>query len=214
MLALFDLDNTLIDRQGGLDAWAGGFARSRGLPGQAAVLVTARLRDRAYPEDFVYLRDVLRLTDGAEDLWREYVDGVARSVHCFPGVLEGLQALRSDGWKLGIATNGAVDIQQAKLDRAGLAGLFDGVTISEGVGARKPERALFEAAAAACGVPLSAGGWMVGDSPATDVAGAQTAGLRTAWVASGREWGDGPREPDIIVSSAAEAIAMLRRLTR
>ncbi|MGW1882922.1 HAD family hydrolase [Streptomyces sp. NPDC001970] len=214
MLALFDLDNTLIDRQGGLDAWAGAFARSRGLPDQAAVLVTARLRDRAYPEDFVYLRDVLRLTDGAEDLWCEYVDGVAQSVHCFPGVLEGLQALRSDGWKLGIATNGAVDIQRAKLDSTGLAALFDGVAISEDVGARKPERDLFEAAAAACGVPLSTGGWMVGDNPATDVAGAKAAGLRTAWVAGGREWADGPREPDIIVCSASEAIGALRGLTR
>ncbi|MGI5513386.1 hypothetical protein [Streptomyces sp. CA-106131] len=46
-------------------------------------------------------------------------------------------------------------MQRAKLDRAGLAALFDGVAISEGIGARKPERALFEAAAAACGVPLS-----------------------------------------------------------
>ncbi|MEU6219299.1 HAD family hydrolase [Streptomyces sp. NPDC047022] len=210
MLALFDLDNTLIDRQGGLDAWAGAFARSRGLPDQAAALVTARLRDRAYPEDFDYLRDVLRLADSAEDLWREYVDGVARSVRCFPGVLEGLQELRREGWTLGIATNGAVDIQRAKLDVTGLTGLFDGVTISEGVGARKPERALFDAAAAACGVPLSAGGWLVGDNPATDIAGAQAAGLRTAWVAGSREWADGPREPDLIVSSAAEAIAMLR----
>ncbi|MFI9823396.1 HAD family hydrolase [Streptomyces sp. NPDC052013] len=169
--------------------------------------------NRAYPGDLVYLRNVLRLTDDAQDLWCEYVDGVARSAHCLPGVLE-LQALRSDGWKLGVATNGAVDIQRAKLDGAGLAGLFDGVTISEGVGVRKPERALFEAAAAACGVPLSAGSWMVGDNPATDIAGAQTAGLRTAWVAGGREWGDGPQEPDIIVSSAAEAIATLRRSTR
>ncbi|MEU1601535.1 HAD-IA family hydrolase [Streptomyces sp. NPDC005708] len=209
MLALFDLDNTLIDRQGGLDAWVGAFGRSRGLPDQAAALVTSRLRDRAYPEDFVYLRDVLRLTDDAEDLWREYVDGVAQSVHCFPGVLEGLQALRSDGWKLGIATNGAVDIQRAKLDRAGLAALFDGVAISEGIGARKPERALFEAAAAACGVPLSAEGWMVGDNPATDVAGAQTAGLRTAWVAGSREWGDGPREPEIRVFAVERCVSFV-----
>ncbi|MGW6484177.1 HAD family hydrolase [Streptomyces sp. NPDC055059] len=155
VLALFDLGNTLVDRQGGLDAWAGAFARSRGLPDQAAVIVTARLRDRAYPEDFDYLRDVLRLADGAEDLWREYVDGVTRSVHCFPGVLEGLHELRHEGWTLGIATDGAVDIQRAKLDVTGLAGLFDGVAISEGVGVRKPERALFDAAAAACGVPLS-----------------------------------------------------------
>ncbi|MFF3515439.1 HAD family hydrolase [Streptomyces sp. NPDC002573] len=157
MLALFDLDDTLIDRQGGLDAWAGAFAHSRGLPDQAAAHVTARLRDRAAPEDFDYLRDVLRLTDGAEDLWREYVDGVTRSVHCFPGVLEGLQELRREGWRLGIATNGAVDIQSAKLDATGLAGLFDGVAISESVGARKPERALFDAAVAICGVPRKRG---------------------------------------------------------
>lgn len=71
VLALFDLDNTLIDRQCGLDAWAGAFARSRGLPDQTAVLVTARLRDRAYPEDFDYLRGVLRLAEGAEELWSE-----------------------------------------------------------------------------------------------------------------------------------------------
>ncbi|MEV6840411.1 HAD family hydrolase [Streptomyces sp. NPDC051133] len=173
--------------------------------------MTARLRDRAYPEDFDYLRDVLRLTDGAEDPWREYVHGVTRSMRCFPGVLEGLQELRREGWTLGIATNGAVDIQRAKLDVTGLTGLFDGVTISEGVGARKPERAFFDAAAAACGVPLSAGGWLVGDNTATDIAGAQAAGLRTAGVAGGRESGDGPRKPDLIVSSAAEAIAMLRR---
>lgn len=54
----------------------------------------------------------------------------------------------------------------------------------------------------------------MGDNPAMDVAGAQAAGLRTAWVAGGREWADGLREPDLIVSSAAEAIEMLRRLTR
>ncbi|MEU9990237.1 HAD hydrolase-like protein [Streptomyces sp. NPDC048045] len=50
----------------------------------------------------------------------------------------------------------------------------------------------------------------MGGNPATDIAGAQAAGLRTAWVAGSREWADGPREPDLIVSSAAEAIAMLR----
>ncbi|MEU6774188.1 HAD family hydrolase [Streptomyces sp. NPDC046759] len=151
---------------------------------------------------------------GFEPLWRQHVDGVTRSVHCFAGVLEGLQELRREGWTPGIATNGAVDIQHAKLNVTGLARLFDGVAISEGVGVRKPERALFDAVAAACDVPLSAGGWLVDDNPATDVAGAQAAGLRTAWVVGGREWVDGLREPDLIVSSAAGAIVMLRRLSR
>ncbi|MFF4133728.1 HAD family hydrolase [Streptomyces mirabilis] len=213
MLALFDLDNTLIDRQGALGSWAGDFARARGLPEDAAALLRARLRTRAYPDDFVLLREELELRDTADALWREYVEGVARAVRCFTGVLEGLAVLRRLGWTLGIATNGAVAIQHAKLRATGLDAFFDGVTVSEAVGVRKPGRALFEAAAAACGVSLAAGGWMVGDNPATDIVGAGAAGLRTAWVAGTREWVDGPHEPDIVVSSALEAIKMLQELT-
>lgn len=213
MLALFDLDNTLIDRQGGLDAWAGDFAHARDLPEEAAALVRARLRARAYPEDFRYLRKELGLRDAVDDLWHEYIDGVARSVRCFPGVQEGLTSLRNLGWTLGIATNGAVAIQRAKLRAAGLAPLVDGVTISEAVGVRKPEGAVFEAAAAACGTSLATGGWMVGDNPATDMAGARAVGLRTVWVADAREWTDGPHRPDVVVSSAVEAIEVLRKLT-
>ncbi|MEU3007875.1 HAD family hydrolase [Streptomyces sp. NPDC007020] len=212
MLALFDLDNTLIDRQGGLDVWAREFAYTRGLPREAAAVVSTRLQARAYPEDFRFLRKELGLGDTTDVLWREYVDGVALSVQCFPGVPEGLAALRDAGWTLGVATNGAVDIQRAKLRATGLAPLFHGVTISEGVGVRKPERALFDAAAAACGVSLAGGGWMVGDNPVTDIAGASAAGLRTAWVGGAGEWTDGPHKPDVVVSSAVEAIAHLRAL--
>lgn len=213
MLALFDLDNTLIDRSVGLEDWARSFMRSRRLPHEAESVICDRLRERAYPADFVHLREALGLSDDPGDLWHEYADGVARSVRCFPGVREGLAALRGAGWALGIATNGAVDIQSAKLYATGLAPLFDGICISEEVGARKPERRHFEAAAAECGALLSAGGWMVGDNPDTDMGGARAAGLRTVWVAGGREWADGPREPDAVVQRAAEAIDVLRELT-
>ncbi|MEY2243075.1 HAD family hydrolase [Streptomyces sp. BF23-18] len=213
MLALFDLDNTLIDRRAGLERWARGFVRSRSVPREAEVVIFDQLHERAHPEDFVHLGATLGLSDEPGDLWHEYVDGVARSMRCFPGVQEGLDALRGAGWSLGVATNGAVDIQRAKLEATGLAPLFDGICISEAVGARKPERRHFEAAAAACGVPLSAGGWMVGDNPATDIGGATAAGLRTVWVATGREWTDGLRKPDVVVQHVAEAIELLRELT-
>ncbi|MEV6021374.1 HAD family hydrolase [Streptomyces sp. NPDC051997] len=213
MLALFDLDNTLIDRQGGLGTWAGDFARSRGLSEDGAALLCARLRARAYPDDFVLLREELGLRDTADALWREYVEGLARAVCCFPGVPAGLAVLRNLGWTLGIATNGAVAIQHAKLHATGLDAFFDGVTVSEAVGVRKPGRTLFDAAAAACGVSLAAGGWMVGDNPATDIGGAGAVGLRTVWVAGTREWADGPHKPDVVVSSALEAIEVLQKLT-
>ncbi|MGW4931873.1 HAD family hydrolase [Streptomyces sp. NPDC004166] len=211
MLALFDLDNTLVDRRGSLEEWARGFARSRRLTGGVQSVICERLRERAYPADFVHLREVLGLSDDPRDLWHEYVDGIAGSVRCFPGAQEGLEALRGEGWTLGIATNGAGDIQRAKLAALGLASHFDGICVSEEIGARKPAREHFEAAIALCGPGLSVGGWMVGDNPETDMAGARAAGLRTAWVANGRTWADGVREPDIVASDAAKAIVAMRQ---
>ncbi|MFD4525028.1 HAD family hydrolase [Streptomyces sp. NPDC058470] len=210
MLALFDLDNTLIDRRGGLEDWARSFVRSRRLPGGAESVICERLRERAYPADFVHLREALGLSDDPGDLWREYVDGVARSVCAFPGAREGLEALRGSGWTLGIATNGAADIQRAKLAATGLVPLFDGIGVSEEIGARKPAYEHFEAAAMLCGVQLGAGGWMVGDGRETDIEGGRAAGLRTAWVANSRTWSDDPREPDLVVQSVAEAIEMMQ----
>ncbi|MEU6069219.1 HAD family hydrolase [Streptomyces sp. NPDC047082] len=213
MLALFDLDNTLVDRRGGLEDWARDFVRSRRLPGGAQSVICERLRARAYPADFVDLRKALGLSDDPGDLWREYIDGIARSVRCFPGVREGLEALRGKGWTIGLATNGAGDIQRAKLAALGLASHFDGICVSEEIGARKPAREHFEAAAALCGLRLSVEGWMVGDNPETDIEGARAAGLRTAWVANGRTWTDGLCEPDIVASGIAEAIVAVQQAT-
>ncbi|KAB1983412.1 HAD family hydrolase [Streptomyces triticiradicis] len=213
MLALFDLDNTLIDRSAGLEQWARRFVHSRSLPQEAEIVICDWLRERAHPEDFVDLGATLGLIDDPSDLWHEYVDGVARSVRCFPGTREGLEALRGTGWAIGIATNGAGDIQRAKLAATGLTPLFDGICVSGEVGARKPERRLFEAAATECGASLSAGGWMIGDNPETDMGGARAAGLRTLWVANGREWADGLRKPDVMVPGIVEAIEVLRGTT-
>ncbi|MCC3770537.1 HAD family hydrolase [Streptomyces sp. UNOC14_S4] len=213
MLALFDLDNTLIDRTAGLEDWARDFVRSRALPHEAEAIICDRLSERAHPEDFVDLRAILHLSDAPDDLWHEYVDGVAHSVRCFPGAREGLEALRRAGWTIGIATNGAGDIQRAKLAATGLAPFFDGICVSGEAGARKPERRLFEAAVAECGALLSAGGWMVGDNPETDMGGARAAGLRTLWVANGREWTDGLPGPDVMAPGIVEAIEVLRGVT-
>ncbi|MGW5010467.1 HAD family hydrolase [Streptomyces parvulus] len=213
MLALFDLDNTLIDRSAGLERWARGFVRSRALPSAAEAVVCARLRERAHPEDFMHLGAVLGLNDDPRDLWQEYVDGLARCVRCVPGARDGLEALRGSGWTIGIATNGAGDIQRAKLAATGLAHLFDGICVSGEVGARKPERRFFEVAAERCGASLRAGGWMVGDNPETDMGGARVAGLRTLWLAHGREWANGLHEPDVLVPGIVEAIEVLRGTT-
>ncbi len=117
--------------------------------------------------------------------------------------------MRAVGWTLGLVTNGALDIQLAKLESAGLAELFDGVCASGEVGVRKPSLDVFRIAAERCGATLDKGGWMVGDNPETDIEGGRAAGLQTAWISAGRHWPAGVRSPDLVARTASEAIGSL-----
>lgn len=160
LFALFDLDNTLIDRQAALKRWVRDFSASRGLAPDAELLLGDTLRARAYPADFDRLRDPLGLSGSAASLWSEYVSGMSARARCLPGLPDALSQMRAIGWTLGVVTNGAADIQRAKLESAGLADLFDGVCASGEVGVRKPALAVFQAAAERCGTTLAKGaGW-------------------------------------------------------
>jgi FMN phosphatase YigB (HAD superfamily) len=100
-------------------------------------------------------------------LWRAYCADIAALVSCPGEVLDGLGELREAGWRVGVATNGAVDIQRAKLRATGICERVDGVFVSEEADARKPGRRHFALAAARCGAVLGDGGWMVGDTLST-----------------------------------------------
>lgn len=150
-LVLFDLDNTLIDRQGALAEWAAGFCRGRMLDGRAEEHLVHALKERAYPATFERLRQELALDEPATKLWEDYVTGIASGVAPQPDTFKGLEQLRAGGWRLGILTNGAIDIQHAKIAAAGLAESVDAIVISEEIGARKPEIEAFHVAVARCG---------------------------------------------------------------
>ncbi|MFE2556546.1 HAD family hydrolase [Streptomyces sp. NPDC059352] len=207
-LAFFDLDNTLVDRQSALSDALAALCRSRELSPDADRWLRTELADRATINDFARLRDTFGLDASAADLWQEYVDLMAATVTCRPDVLEGLARLRSAGWTIGIVTNGAGDIQRAKLAATGLAGLVDGAAVSGDLEVRKPDLRLFELAAARCGVRLADGGWMVGDNAAGDIGGGHQAGLRTIWL-RGRPWPDGLPDAHHVVDDVTDAIAIL-----
>lgn len=94
----------------------------------------------------------------------------------------------------------------------GLVPFFDAVCASEEAEVRKPARRFFEVAATMCGADLGADGWMVGDSPQTDIEGGRAAGLRSMWIAGGRRWPTDVRSPDVVVADVAEATAVLSTL--
>jgi putative hydrolase of the HAD superfamily len=206
---LFDLDNTLVDRRGTLAGWAAGFVSRHGLGDGEQAYVLGAVAERAYPSTFGAIRVRYRLGASEEELWRAYCSDIAALVSCPSEVLGGLDELRAAGWRVGVATNGSVDIQWAKLRATGIADHVDGAFVSEEGDARKPEGRHFALAAARCGAVLGDGGWMVGDNPVNDVGGGRSAGLRTIWVDNGRPWVPWVSAPDYTVSDARGAIEIL-----
>jgi len=208
-LALFDLDATLIDRQTAVSDAVTDLCRQHGFAPAAEQWLRDQLTDRANMSDFAQLRTVFSLAEPAAELWQEYVDLMAAAVTCRPAVLKGLAQLRAAAWTIGIITNGAADIQRAKLAATGISDLVDGVAVSGDLEIRKPDRRLFELAVTRCGQNLSNGGWMIGDNPAGDIGGGRQAGLHTIWL-RGRPWPAHLDAPDHTVDDVVDAIGILR----
>jgi HAD superfamily hydrolase (TIGR01549 family) len=211
-LALFDLDDTLVNRSAAFHAWAQEFVSTHHLDDAALTwLLETDARTSGTKGPFFHaVREAFHLAQEADDLWRQYRRRMPELVACRPQDLEALRRLRGAGWRIGIVTNGMTDNQHGKIHRAGLHALVDGWCISGEVGIRKPEFAIFDIVAQRCGTSLAQGGWMIGDDPILDIAGGRRAGLRTIWLQ--REstlWPEGHPGPDNIAPTVADAVEIL-----
>ena len=124
---------------------------------------------------------------------------------CFPGAIEGLQALKDHGVRLALITNGSSATQRAKIERFDLAAFFDHIQIEGEVGFGKPEPRAYHHAMAALGAEPHET-WIVGDHLEWEVRAPQSLGLTAVWC-DGFARGlpeDAPCRPDHIVVSLSE----------
>ncbi|WBB82504.1 HAD family hydrolase [Micromonospora sp. WMMD882] len=123
----------------------------------------------------------------------------------YPDVLPALAALRPRV-TLGYATNG-----NSRAERCGLAGAFAFEVYAHQNGLpKKPAPEFFAAVVAAAGV-LPSEVLHVGDSPALDVAAAQRAGLRAAWLNRRGETCPVEVTPDATVSTLTQLVELIDR---
>ena len=149
-LAIFDLDNTLVDRAAAFRSWAEWFATQRGLDSAHAVSwMEAADEDgeRSRTALFAAARAEFRLHESARELAAAWWPAYLNFYRCADDTLEALNLLRAQGWKIGIATNGDQG-QEEKLRRAGLDRLVDAWCVSELVGHAKPDPQIFAQACA------------------------------------------------------------------
>jgi HAD superfamily hydrolase (TIGR01549 family) len=213
-LALFDLDNTLVDRDRAFRAWAEEFVVAQGLDDSALTFLLMADAHHSGPMDsfFATVCQTFELSVPPEQLWGQYRRRMPELASCHPDDLDALKRLRHAGWRIGIVTNGMTDNQRGKIRNTGLDRLVDAWCISDDVGIRKPDPEIFRLAAERCGSDCGQGGWMIGDSLVLDIAGGHAAGLRTIWLQPKRRpdsWAFVGPAPDVIVDSVSEAVEAL-----
>lgn len=220
---LFDLDNTLIDRDLAFASWARHFAVSTLLVCDEIEMqrVVAQLTELdasgygAKPAMFEAIRATYPRFAGAAQAHADQFPHELR-LHLSPPdvrAMEMLAGLAQAGIPWGIVTNGS-PTQLKKIERVGL-GHATCIIVSGVIGIRKPERAIFEAAAQGIGID-PAQVLFVGDNIEADIIGAANAGMRTAWMRRGRDWPNHESGivPDFVIDHVAEIDALCRLRTR
>jgi len=185
---LFDLDNTLIQRQ------------------KSAYAFFCDIVERCYPglEEAEKLKraDELYLWDGhgytpknelfynllnkygfvcqPKDLADLWVSDLWKYTKCFPQSKHVLSTLRKK-YKIGCLTNGNPHSQRRKLEVSGLQDAFDAIRVSGEYGKGKPDPEIYLVLAKDLGVKASEC-LFVGDYIQTDIVGAYNAGMTAVWI--------------------------------
>jgi putative hydrolase of the HAD superfamily len=117
--------------------------------------------------------ELLRFLEAEHDAWAPALQ-LAATTHAL------LETLRERGLKLGLVSNAfdPPELLHRDLATLGIAERLDVAVFSSEVGRRKPDPAIFERALAALGVDASES-LFVGDTLATDIAGAAALGIHT-----------------------------------
>ncbi len=117
----------------------------------------------------------------AEEIAGRSLRGYLERVAPFPDAIETLETLRSQGYRLGMVTNGSSDTQRQKIGRWQLEPYFDEIVIESEFGRGKPDPGVFRQALAGTGASANEA-WMVGDNLYADIGGAQGAGVHSVWI--------------------------------
>lgn len=213
-VVLFDLDGTLLDRAQSLSAFVDAqHERTPALhtiPKEIFVSRFIELDARGH----VWKDQVYQALAGEfgivscrwEELLRDYEENFGQSCVGFPHLHAMLRALREEGYRLGVVSNGREAFQMRVIGALGIQAYFDTVLISEAEGVRKPDPEIFRRALQRLGVRPEESVF-VGDHPEADIAGARRAGLRTIWKRD-LTWGE-PTRYDAAVNGLDELPAVL-----
>ena len=109
-----------------------------------------------------------------------YPKYLAETFHYMPGAPELLELLYGN-YRMFLVSNGNLSVQEGRLAKSGIGRYFEGIYISEVLGAEKPSKLFFDRAFSDVEDFDPAQAVIVGDSLTSDMQGGIAAGIHTIW---------------------------------
>ena len=215
---IFDLDNTLLDREALFLRVAEAFydeylAARDSVTRDEAVELMVRWDEDGYGDRQAMRRRWLSewpdtgLDDESLATW--YGSAMDRLVEPDAEVNALLTQLNERRMPWGIVTNGDSSRQRGKCRGAGLDRLAPFIIVSGEMGYEKPDPRIFRDALEASGLTAPERVLFVGDNPTADVDGAKRFGMQAAWIRRRRDYPAGLRAPDHVIDRVTEVRSIL-----
>lgn len=136
-------------------------------------------KQRLHEERFRVFFEALEIEGDDRKAGEIYFSTLCRTGYLLPGAGEFLLALKGRG-RVFLITNGTPEAQYGRLDSCGIRSLFDGIFISDEIGAAKPSPLFFGTVLKIAGAE-SRDCVVIGDSLTSDILGARNAGITSVW---------------------------------
>jgi len=135
-------------------------------------------------ERFIQLNQELAVDISHLEIAESFEQYLGISTEWLPGIREAIELFHTNGYKLGIVTNGLTSVQYLKYNHHMLHKYFDCFIVSDEVGITKPNKEIFSLAFEALGLLADdlQQTLFVGDSLASDGHGAKNAGVDFAFI--------------------------------
>lgn len=194
---LFDLDNTLMDRdhtfkqfaQQLIDEWVEHIS-----PEQRQELIDYMIESDAdgYRDKDGFFQELIdtlpwSVTITMEQLKEYYSKHYMSHAKVMNYARDAIKSCKSYGLKLGIITNGASVRQHGKIDLLELRPHFDAIVVSGDVGIKKPDQRIYLTALDQLEVTAEET-VIIGDHPKNDIWGAAQVGINGIWLRRQHPW--------------------------
>jgi putative hydrolase of the HAD superfamily len=212
--ALFDLDDTLVDRKSAYDdVYRVLYDRHEAIHGQTSwedaidfIWTLSPYNATSPREAFVEIQKRWPgVTGDPESHHQFYFTQMLKVMKMLPSAMNFVDWMNESGINWGVVTNGD-QIQLQKVETTGLNGRVPFVLASKLFGVDKPAPEVFMEEVRLLDVPdiQPKEILFVGDNPYTDIAGAHGVRMKTAWIRMGRKFPDDAPHPDFIVDHVEE----------